>query len=129
MVVPNNVGYVAECQEDRPLVHDEETNRLVPGDTVLRFKLKLRNTFGQELIVWAVLEDSSSSNVAEVGQFYSTGGPAYVKVGTAKELADQLKDDEAMAALEAQPAYAKLTERLTAHLKEQVDEYLARRLG
>jgi len=138
MSIPNNVGYVAECQEDRVLVREGEV--LVPGDTALRFKLKLRNTFGHELIVWAVLEDASPDNVSEVGQFYSEGGPTFLRVGnnTIEELAGQLtadlsgeKDahDLAVDQLEAQPAYAKLTERLAARLEKHVDEYLARRLG
>lgn len=140
MSMPNNVGYIAECQEDRALVRDEETNSLVPGDTALRFKLKLRNTFGHELIVWAVLEDASLSNVAEVGQFYSEGGPAFVRVGnnTIDELIGQLKadlsgekdaHDLAVDHLESQPEYAQLTERLAARLEKHVEEYLARRLG
>lgn len=59
MRTPNNVGYVSECLEERPLVRDEETGKDFPGEVQVRFKLKLRNTHGKELIVFARLEDPS----------------------------------------------------------------------
>jgi hypothetical protein len=44
---PNVIGYVVETVEDRG----------ADGNPKLRFKLKVRNTLGEERIVWAVPEE------------------------------------------------------------------------
>lgn len=73
MPVPNNVGYVTEVNEERPIVHDKENGKLVPGDIQYRFKLKLRNTLGKERVVVAVLADAEE--VSALGDFFSSTAP------------------------------------------------------
>jgi hypothetical protein len=47
MPAPNVIGYVTEVVEDR------DTN----NQPTLRFKLRIRNTLGQERVLWAIPEE------------------------------------------------------------------------
>jgi hypothetical protein len=58
MPTPNVVGYVTEFVEDR----DADNNPR------LRFKLKLKNTLGEERVVWAVPEEPSG-----LSKFFAAG--------------------------------------------------------
>lgn len=59
MSTPNVVGFVTEFVEDR----DADNNPR------LRFKLKLKNTLGEERIVWAVPEGLDG-----LSKFFAAGG-------------------------------------------------------
>jgi hypothetical protein len=121
MRIPNNVGYVAECLEERPLVLDEETSTLVPGEIQVRFKLKLRNTLGKELIVFARLEDPSLRG--EINDFLNPKTMVFSS-NTVPELAEQLVNDLS----KAKDFHDKIVDNLEAEVRKRIDAYLAQRL-
>ncbi len=145
MRMPNNVGYVAECLEERPLVLDKETGKQIPGEFQVRFKLKLRNTHGQELVVWAVLEDPTFKE--EVDGFLNPVPKAYSRVArTVEELAEQLDadlngpkdfhdkvvDEAEISNLGAEPRtlhFIRMLNMMEVELKKRIDQYLAKKLG
>lgn len=105
MSIPNNVGFVAECLEERPLVRDE-TGKDLPGEFQVRFKLKLRNTRGKELIVYARLEDP-----------------------TLREAINTFLDPTFFGGAPDLPPDHSSIEALEARLKAYIDECLVKRFG
>jgi hypothetical protein len=105
MPMPNNVGYVSECLEDRPLVPDE-SGKQIPGEPQVRFKLKLRNTLGKEMIVWALLEDQNLR--AEINDFLNP---------KTKTIFGNDPEEESV------------VDKLEAEVKKRIDAYLALRLS
>jgi len=65
MVPKNVVGYVLEFLDDQ-----------IEGQTKVRFRIQVKNTMGQEKVLWAVLEDPGLTQ--EVSDFYSS---QYVPTG------------------------------------------------
>lgn len=61
MESPNVVGYVTEFVGDRD----------ASGDLKVRFKLKLKNTLGEYMVVWADL-DGGSKSPEDVSRFYGS---------------------------------------------------------
>lgn len=97
MTTPNVIGYVTEFQEDRPVVHDEKSDTLVPGEITLRFKLKLKNTLGKEMIVWASPENPwDSPSKKAISDFFSsemTGATVITSNRSIEDLARQIEAD------------------------------------
>lgn len=128
MRMPNNVGYVAECLEERPLVRDE-TGKEVPGDVQVRFKLKLRNTLGKELVVFALLEDQTLRE--EVDTFLNPKTMVFAN-NTTEELANQLTADLAGEKdphdLVVDRVESRIADKIEAEVRKRIDAYLAERL-